>query len=264
MKERMFFTKITLAIILSIIFSNSASARTISNTLRADFTINLSADTEELVNSFNKDAVADLKVSVDRFNLGIGDLSIQELAARQNHIDEYFGATNSINLTKLRNDYFVLSQIEKLAVAKKIKDSREELPGKMFLDYYRGQYAFLPAYCHAVNVIKDLNGNLVNVIWNDTGNKTKTFTVLKENETISSIIKATVEIRDFEVKDVSYIITCINDSTSEVVGKGVIDGVANGEKIVSVTRSITNEEAKQISLTFRQPGTYKITLRAEH
>lgn len=264
MKGKILSTKIALIIILGMLFSDLVSAKTISNTLRVDCTVNLSSAIAKLVNSFNKEDINELKIVVDSFNLDIADLTPKELENRQSPIDEYFGAANTINLSKLRSDYNTLSQIEKLAVAKKIKDNRYELSGKEFLDYYKGQYAFLPAYAQALSTIKVLNGKLINIVWNDTGDMSKTYTV-SANQTIQGIIKAKVEVKDFSISNVKYIVTCINDLTSEPVGKDVADGVnLKGEKIVIGSHNVTNEEIRQINLTFRQAGTYRIIIRAEY
>lgn len=229
--------------------------------------VKISTDTVLMIESFNGDSVAAVKLAVENFNELISKLRtdfIDDFNALQAAIDTYFmdkGGT-TIDLLSLINDYEALLSDEKLAVAAKIYNSRQALDGNRFYGFYEGTHAFLTYYAGAVKTLTNLE-NLISLTWNDGSTTDKSFTVA-ENEAVTLTFKAKATDKDLTVTGVKYIMTCTNMLNNTLVGTEVIEGMVDGVKeIVEVHDVIAEETIHTITFIFKTAGNYSITIHAE-
>lgn len=220
--------------------------------------VKISCDTVAMINSFNSATTDGVKTAVETFNARIRSLASEELNTLQTAIDQQL-LGNTVNLTSLVDDYVKLSSDERLAAAQKIVNSRTSMGGQ-FYGFYEGSNAFLPSYASAVNTLKAINGNLINLTWDGTNTEDQTVNVV-QGQTITISFKAKTADRDLIVTGVRYIATWKNGNIP--VTSEILDGVdVNGSKEVVSAHSVSDEETQDISFIFKQPGIYTVSIEA--
>lgn len=271
MKYRKVSTRMLIVVTgLIILFTSKVFAKPISNILKIAYTVNPSLESIVPLTSFNSSTAEGVKTALTQFNYKVSSKSPADLAAFQNPIDSYYMANNigTINLMNLVSLYNSLSPNgERDAAISKIYNLRKKLDKGVFLHYYQGKNALLPIYSEAVNVIKALNGKLINLMWNDTESAdiTKSYTV-KQDENVTIVLKAKLadkDIGEFGIKS-KYTMSFIDAATSTPVSKDIVNGVdLNGVKVIKEFHYVNSDELISVTITFNKAGTYLITAHAE-